>query len=35
VLTADESRARLAGRPAERIPLVNGGVRVALYRHLA
>ncbi len=33
VLAADESLARLAGRPAERIALVNGGVRVALYRY--
>jgi putative N6-adenine-specific DNA methylase len=33
VLTAEESLARLAGRPAERIALVNGGVRVGLYRY--
>ncbi|HKA90614.1 MAG TPA: hypothetical protein VKE22_23295 [Haliangiales bacterium] len=35
VLTADDSLARLAGRPVERTPLVNGGVRVALYRYRA
>ena len=33
VLTGDEALARRAGRPAERIALVNGGVRVGLYRY--
>jgi 23S rRNA G2445 N2-methylase RlmL len=33
LLTADERLAALAARPSARIPLVNGGTRVALYRY--